>query len=118
MAKPPSTEYNWAQATRDVLIASMNRGQLPILGLIGVVALVIWRMTPEKVSEITAKLVEDVEKGYLVGYLLFMVTLCAWFLQAKAARKAFSREYKRVGVEKSELQSKLAGEKFRSSDDK
>jgi len=110
-------EVTWAQAARDVLIASMNRGQLPILGIIGIVFLVVWKMPNEEASRLAFDLVEKLSNLEMWAYILLVITLVGWYLHARLMRKEFSNEYRRIGREKSELQRKLAGIKYQSSDE-
>lgn len=95
----------------------MNKGQLPLLGVIGIVGLIVLRMTPEKVDALAQRIIDALENGSLVGYFLLVVTIAAWYLQARSARIEFSTEFRRIGVEKSDVQSKAAGEQFQSSDE-
>ncbi|MDH3353436.1 MAG: hypothetical protein OEL87_03240, partial [Nanoarchaeota archaeon] len=41
---PGGYTITWAQACRDVLISSMNRGQLPIIGVLSIFFLLVWKM--------------------------------------------------------------------------
>lgn len=108
----------WAQAFRDVVIASMNRGQLPILGIIGVVLVLIYRMPEQDVSVLVMEIVSSLKKGEGYAYILEGVTIGGWFLHAKLMRKVFSTEAERIGREKSHAQSKAAGTNFKSSEKK
>lgn len=117
-----STQKNgtmsWAQAVRDIVVTSMNRGQLPILGMIGVALLLIWKMPEANAAELVVSIVDGLKQGELVGYLMFVLSIAGWYFHAKWMRKLFSSETKRIGQEKSGLQSALTGEKFQSSDRK
>lgn len=109
---------SWAQACRDIVVTSMNRGQLPILGMIAVVLVLVWKLPEERATELVFSLLHALLEGPLVGYALFIITVAGWFFHAKWMRKMFSEEAKRIGKEKSGLQSALTGDKFSSSNRK
>ena len=115
-SKGKAGQVTWAQAFRDIIIASMNRGQLPILGMVGIVFLLVWKMPDEKASQLVFDLYGKLMEMEMWAYMLLAVTLVGWYSHAKIMRREFSREYRRIGQEKSDLQSKAAGIKFKSSD--
>lgn len=95
----------WATALRDVLIASINKGQFPfaILGLI--LLALIMKMPPEDVS----RLVDGVERGSLFGYLLSLLLLAGWYVHARYQR-VITQELERMAAERNMLQGKNLGE--------
>lgn len=107
---------SWAQACRDIVVTSMNRGQLPVLGMIAVAMLLIWRLPEEKAGELVFSILAALGRGELWAYVFLVLVLAGWYLHSKWMRKMFSAEATRIGREKSDLQSQLAGEKFKSSD--
>ena len=118
MAKPKnqSVKVTWAHAFRDIVVASINRGQLPILGVFAVVCLIIWRMPATKVGDLSKDVVDKLAHGQMWAYPLLLLVLLGWYIHAKIMRRIYSNEFRRVGREKSELQGKAAGKQFRSSD--
>lgn len=109
---------SWAQAVRDMVIASINRGQLPILGIIGIATVLTFRLPEQDISRVVFEIVAALKKGELWAYVLEGLTLFGWFTHAKVMRKIFSAEAERIGCEKSKIQSKSAGVEFKSSDKK
>jgi len=112
----PRTGVTWAQAARDVFIAAINKGQLPILGIILIVLLVVWRMPPDDLVHLTNEVVNDLASRELLGYAISLIFCIGWYFHARWMRRDFSQEYERIGREKSEAQSKAAGKKFPSSE--
>jgi hypothetical protein len=108
----------WAQACRDVVVTAINRGQLPVLGLLFLVALVLLKMPEEDVSKLVFSIVESFRRWELVAYPLLLITVGGWCWHAKWMRKAFSDEAERIGREKSVLQSVVSGVKYKSSNRK
>lgn len=106
----------WAQAVRDIVVASINKGQLPILGLLSVILLIIWKMPPADMTEIAKGAFQDLKAGQYVAYLVCFLLICGWYAHTKGMRKQFSLEFERIGNEKSKLQSDAAGAKFKSSE--
>ena len=94
----------------------MNRGQLPILGILGIIFLLVWKMPEEEASRLLFDLIDKLSRWEMWAYLLLVIVLVGWFVHARIMREEFSKEYRRIGLEKSELQSKLAKINFKSSD--
>ena len=108
----------WAQACRDIVVTSMNRGQLPVLGMLAVALLLIWKMPNEEASKLVFEVVASLRRGEMWGYPALLATLAGWFFHTKSMRKSFSAEAERIGREKSDLQSTLSGVKYKSSNRK
>ncbi len=106
----------WAQAFRDIIIAAINRGQLPLLGIIGIAALIIWRMPDTEVAGLARDLLVALKHGEGFAYVVEVATLLGWYAHSKFMRREFSQEFRRIGKEKSDIQSRAAGTKFKSSD--
>ncbi len=105
----------FAQAVRDVLIASMRYAQFPfaMLGLLA--GIIIWRMPPDDLSKLLFRLIEDFENGSLLGYALFGLAIIGWFYTVRRQRKLIASEMDRIGEQKSKLQEQLLGNKIQSS---
>lgn len=117
-AKKPNGAVTWPQAVRDIFVTSMNRGQLPALGVIAILLVLVSKMPPEDAGNLLREIFAAVRAGDLWGYILCVGSLGGWFFHAKAMRKEFSEEALRIGRAKSELQGKLSGVKYDSSDRK
>jgi len=94
----------------------MNKGQLPILGVLGIIAVIVWRMPESEISPMLKSIGEKMVKFELLSYPLLVIVLIGWFSHARSMRRRFSEEYKRIGREKSELQRQLTGIDLKSSD--
>lgn len=105
----------WAQSVRDVLIAAMNRGQLPLLAVAAIFFAMVWRMPPEDVSALATRIVDALIDANLGGWVLSVVLVAGWFVHARYMRQQYSAEYDRIGAEKAELQAKKAGSTFAGS---
>lgn len=116
--RPSHGSVTWAQAIRDMIVTSMNRGQLPILGALGLAGLLIFRMPEDDISTLVFEILSSLKTGELWAYVAEFFTLGAWFAHAKIMRKMFSKEAERIGVEKSKIQNKATGVNFKSSNKK
>jgi len=101
MVKRPPQSANqpssgpWANAFRDILVASINKGQFP-LAILGLIAMsLIWRMPPEDVSKLMFRIVDGLERGVLLGYGLALVAIGGWFVHARYQRRVISVELSR-----------------------
>lgn len=115
LVKPVS----WAQACRDVLVASINKGQLPwvVIGIMGVIAAL--RVPEEALGRLLEKIVEDLHTAHLLGWALSVIATVAWFLHSRYQTRVYSAELERVSEEKTRLQAgSLPAGLVRSSEEK
>lgn len=110
------SKVTWAEATRDIIITSINRGQLPTVVLLFALLLILSRYPAEQLP----KLVYDVGESFLdwqgLSYAVSIILALGWFIHAKSMRRSYSEEYKRIGREKSKLQNQNSKKSFDSSD--
>jgi hypothetical protein len=75
-------------------------------------------MSPDDASTLAFKIFYALEKHYLIGYVLFVLSLVFFILFIKYMRKSFSKEIERVVEQRNELQKKITGIEFKSSKNK
>lgn len=114
--KQENIQISWAQAVRDMVVAAINKGQLPIFGFFLVILMLIYKMPEGDVAKLVFEMLSSLKKGEFVAYILLILSVSGWIYHARIMRREFSIEAKRIGREKSNLQSQLAGVKFISSD--
>jgi p-aminobenzoyl-glutamate transporter AbgT len=100
-------KFTWAEAFRDIIVASMDKGQLPILFLFGTVFALIWKLDGKDSLSLLSSVGNQLINWYIYGYILFFLSLVSWYITAKMLRKMHFEECDRVGKEKSDLQEKL-----------
>lgn len=115
-AAPPKIGF-W-HMLRDVLVASLNKGQFPLACLFVVVLVFVIRMPPTDLSKLAWRLLDDLESAKLLGYALFVITLVGAFIHARFLRKMASGEMGRVAQERNKLQERALGQPLKSSDEK
>jgi hypothetical protein len=118
--RPTSAAYSlggaWVAALRDVLIASINKGQFPfaILGLVSLTLII--KMPSDDVSKLVFRLVDGMERDSLSGYFLSLLILIGWYIHARYQRRVINGEIERMAAERNTLQSKSLGQqRIRSS---
>lgn len=110
-----STGAAFCFSVRDVLIASIAKGQFPV-AIGGMVAIsIVWRMPPADVSQFAFRLLDAAERRVIVGYLIAGVLVAAWFIHARYQRKQFEKELARVISERNSAQSQALGTRVQSS---
>lgn len=114
-SKTANGRMTWAHAWRDMVVSSINKGQLPVFGLFLLALAVIYKMPSQDVSRMVFRILASLRHGEGFSYPLFLASLVGWYTHARYQRKAFSDECSRIGKEKSNLQSRLAGKHFKSS---
>ena len=79
-----------------------------MLGLLLLTLIV--KMPPEDVSKLVFRLVDGVERGSLLGYLLSLLFLAGWYVHARYQRRVITAEIERMAAERNTLQSKNLGQ--------
>lgn len=92
---------------RDTLIASMNKGQLPLMGVMLIILVLVLKLNTEESASILNKMIDLLVKGRIAGYALLGITLVGWFVHIKVQRRIFHNEIDRLSEERTKLQEKL-----------
>jgi hypothetical protein len=101
---------------RDVLVASMNKGQFPAALIAMIVLSMIWRMPPADVSKLVFRLLDVAEEKSLVGYAASVLCVFGWYFHARYQRRLIAREMQRISRERNQLQARELGKKLKSSE--
>jgi hypothetical protein len=103
------------QMLRDVLVASLNRGQFPmaIMGLIVIIA--VCRMPPSDLSRLVFRLLDAAEARNYMGYVLCLIIAIAWAVHSKRQRREMAAEIRRLSEQRSQLQQITLDRQIRSS---
>jgi hypothetical protein len=104
------------EAIRDVLIFSMRKGQLPALGAMAILALIVYKTPSEYFPTIWAKLFAA--KGILlsVSISLNVVMALLWAAHTKRQRRWFQEESVRLIDVRNDLQQRQIGTTLESSE--
>lgn len=101
---------------RDVLIASMDKGQFPA-ALIAIIALsMIWRMPTADIGKLVFRLLDVAQEAGLMGYVASVLCLFSWFRHARYQRRFIAREMQRVSQERNQMQARELEKKLKSSE--
>lgn len=119
--KPPKaqkriTKIGFWSMIRDVLIASMNKGQLLPATLALVAIILICKMPSGRAGDLVFALLDSTRSWGLLGYILWLLTLYAAWRILKRQRQLIAAEMERMGREKSRLQAQLLERNLKSSD--
>ena len=112
---PPQIKIGFFHCVRDIVVASINKGQFPICVLGGLLLMVAWRMPSEELPRLADKVIELLVNLKLLGWALFVVVTVAWLILGKVSRDAHRSEVARIGAEKSKAQSRAQGKDVKSS---
>lgn len=105
----------FSQMLRDVLVASLNRGQFPValIGLILVIALV--RIPPADLSRLIFRVLDAAEAREYGGWALSALISLAWIYQSKRQRRAIAAEMGRLSEQRNWLQQIALNGQIKSS---
>jgi hypothetical protein len=102
---------------RDVLVASLNKGQF-LIALNGLILIVlILKMPSADVGRLVFRLLDVTEAHYLLGYILAVVSLLGWFSHSKYQRRMITQELGRLSGERNRLQAQALGNRIKSSEE-
>lgn len=111
-----NNNYSWPKTVRDIVVAAINKGQLPILGVCSIFLVIFWRLPANELSDMLRDLIDRLAKGELIAYILLILVCAGWFSHAKKMRTNHTNEVNRISKEKSALQNQLADPKFKGSE--
>jgi hypothetical protein len=111
-----STGAAFAVALRDILIASISKGQFPMVLCATVVLVIVLRMPPEDVSGLAFRILDAAERRAIGGYVLAAILLVAWIIHARYQRKQFRIEFDRISSERNDAQARVLGNRVQSSE--
>lgn len=92
---------------RDLLIKSMERGQLLLCGVLVVIMIFLFRLPENDLSAFTTNLLNRVQSNDIWGFILFFTVCLVWFFHNRYIRKIHRKEITRITNEKDEIQKKL-----------
>lgn len=117
MSKRKPLKIGFWTMVRDVLIASMSKGQFPVALCAIIVIIVILRIPEETVAELAKSTFEKFVSGYLFGYGAAVFLGFGWFFHVRFQRRIMTHEVTRISEEKTELQKQLINSPLGSSND-
>lgn len=107
-----------SQALRDVLVASINKGQFPLAVFALISGLLIFKMPPEDVSKLVFEVLDMLHRWELAGYFLSFFGFGGWFIHAKWQRQIITNEMRRLSSERTTVQgSKIGSGLIKSSEE-
>lgn len=107
----------FAHMIRDIIVACVNKGQLPIIIFGLVLFAMILKMSESDVGKLIFLVVENLKNGSLVGYLLFFLAITGCYFHSTRLRRQYAGEINRLSDERTKLQAGQLGERVRSSEE-
>lgn len=108
--------FNFARMMRDVLVASIYRGQFPP-ALLGLIALaIILKMPSADMSELMYRLLDLMGRREGVGYLLAFLCAVSWFFHVRLQRRWIGEERRRLSIERAVIKAVTAGARRKSTE--
>jgi hypothetical protein len=108
--------FNGWRALRDVLVASMDKGQFPLAIVSLIVMVLIFKMPEQDVSKLVFLMLDHLVRGALLGWLLMGASIAAWFIHIRYHGQLLNFELNRLAEERSQLQARTLGGKMKSSE--
>jgi hypothetical protein len=108
-------ESNFWGMVENVLIHSMNKGQLPLAGPILLIMFIILRLPEERVYDLVKQLFSLATVYKVGGWIFFVISIFGWIISAKSMRRSHTLEIRRLSNERTKLQEKLLNKNLPSS---
>lgn len=117
-ARDRGVQSNFWGMLQIVLIAAINKGQLPGTCFTIVAIVLAIRVPRQEIAKVISQMFDIVVLGNFVGYILFFVSLSLWYLHNKRERRISENELRRVSRERDKFQRQVLGDKLiESSED-
>ncbi|EAR15459.1 hypothetical protein RB2501_14064 [Robiginitalea biformata HTCC2501] len=87
----------------------MQKGQLPMLGVMLLLAILFWRLPADEIPVFFDKVLSYLQNFANFGWILFGISLIASYVWIKWQRRIHTREVQRMADEKRRLQQELDG---------
>jgi hypothetical protein len=101
---------------RDVLVASINKGQFPLAIAGCIVITMLIKMPPADVSKLAFRLLDGAEIRSYIGYVFALIFMIGWFFHSRYQRHIMTDEITRISEQRNRLQERLLGNRVESSD--
>ena len=97
---------------RDIVLAAINKGQLPVLAILIVFIILVVKIPPRDVSHVLSQGTEALEHYHILGWITSLLTTFGWYRHYKWLRKTHQIEMDRVTSEKSKMQNEQSDQKL------
>lgn len=115
MARTPKNSHSktiihksngWAML-ENVLVRSIDKGQLPIAGVILIIVILVMRMPEERAYQLVVKILELASNWSITGWILGFIGIFGWIYSTKRLRRLHTYEIRRLSDERTKLQEEL-----------
>ncbi|MBI3234214.1 MAG: hypothetical protein HYZ42_09265 [Bacteroidetes bacterium] len=100
----PKTKTGFFEMIRAVLVAAINKGQLPISLLFVIALILVCRIPNSELPKLANSFIHGLENYHLLGWILSAISAFGWVFTSRWQRRVHSEEMDRVADEKSHWQ--------------
>ena len=100
--QPPSREFSdrgkynktgfWGMM-RDVLVASIYKGQLPLACGFFIILIFILKLGSDNLFELAKSIILDLKSGYMIGYFFCFIAIMRWIIHSTWQRKNLNQRW-------------------------
>ena len=87
-----SHRFGFAEMLRDVLVASIERGQFLVATISLIVTIIVLKLPGEAMSALIVKFLDSLERACFLGYVIAVVLAVSWFWRSRRHRQSLMRE--------------------------
>lgn len=112
----PKGGVGFYQMLRDVLVASINKGQFPLALSALIFIVMILKMPQRDVSALVFRLLDAAEARGVAGWIFGVIMVGVWYIHTRSLRRSCAAELDRISNERNSLQSRTLGKLVKSSE--
>ncbi len=106
-----SKSYNgWAGTARDIALYALELGQLPLLFVLAIIGLFVWRYPETDLPNLSNELLTFLKVKSHYGWVLSIVFSSGWIIHFRYYRRFKTEELERVTEERNRLQKIVHGD--------
>lgn len=114
-ANPNYYRPNFWGMLRDIIIASLNKGQFLVMGFWLIVFILILKLDSSEALNLLRAFKTLLVDLRILGWTLFGITIVGWYFISKSVRRSHYREMSRISDEKKSYQERNLGQKLGTS---
>jgi len=95
---------SWPQVANNFLLRLTSTGQLPLLAVIGLLFLMVYKTPQQDIGQVWGVLEAMLDRRSALGYSLAVISGAGWLIHARRQRRNSERELDRVSRERTQAQ--------------
>jgi hypothetical protein len=109
---------SWPDVLNNILLRLISTGQLPVLGLLLILGVLVYRTPSEHIVEVWRILQKMLDRRSGLGYGVAIISSSGWIIHTRIQRRRFEQEHGRMATARNDAQQKHFANSLKSSERK